>query len=76
MVGYWGVLAPAGVARDIVDKLSGAIATVVKRPDMHQRLVDQGVDPTGSGPAEYGRIIRAEIGKWAKVIRQAGIKVD
>jgi len=76
VVGYWGVLAPAGVARDIVDKLSGAIATVVKRPDMHQRLVDQGVDPTGSGPAEYGRIIRAEIGKWAKVIRQAGIKVD
>ena len=76
VVGYWGVLAPAGVARDIVDKLSGAIATVVKRPDVHQRLVDQGVDPTGSGPAEYGRIIRAEIEKWAKVIRQAGIKVD
>jgi len=76
VVGYWGVLAPAGVARDIVDKLSGAIATVVKRPDMHQRLVDQGVDPTGSGPAEYGRLIRAEIEKWAKVIRQAGIKVD
>ena len=76
VVGYWGVLAPAGVAREIVDKLSGAIATVVKRPDMHQRLVDQGVDPTGSGPAEYGRLIRAEIEKWAKVIRQAGIKVD
>lgn len=76
VVGYWGVLAPAGVARDIVDKLSGAITTAVKRPEVRQRLLDQGVDPAGSGPGEYERIIRAEIARWAKVIKQAGIKVD
>ncbi|MFN7086920.1 MAG: tripartite tricarboxylate transporter substrate binding protein [Burkholderiales bacterium] len=76
VVGYWGVLAPAGVARDIVDKLSGAIAAAVRQPEVHQRLVDQGVDPSGAGPADYGRVIRAETEKWAKVIRQAGIKVD
>ncbi len=76
VVGYWGVLAPGGVPRDVADKLSAAIAKAVKLPDIHQRLVDQGVDPTGSGGDEYGRVIRAEIQKWAKVIRQAGIKVD
>ena len=76
VVGYWGVLAPAGIPRDVLDKLSSAIAAVVKHPEVRQRLLDQGVDPTGSGPAEYDRIIRAEIGRWAKVIRQAGIKVD
>lgn len=76
VVGYWGVLAPSGVPRDVVDKLAAAIAAVVKRPEVNQRLVDQGVDPTGGSPAEYGQIIRAEITKWGKVIRQAGIKVD
>ncbi len=76
VVGYWGVLAPAGVTRDIVDKLSGAIAAAIKLPEVHQRLVDQGVDPSGSGPADYDRVIRAETEKWAKVIRQAGIKID
>jgi len=76
VVGYWGVLAPAGIPRDVLDKLGSAIAAVVKRPEVRQRLLDQGVDPTGSGPGEYDRIIRAEIGRWAKVIKQAGIKVD
>lgn len=76
VVGYWGVLAPASIPRDVLDKLGSAIAAVVKRPEVRQRLLDQGVDPTGSGPGEYDRIIRAEIGRWAKVIKQAGIKVD
>lgn len=76
VVGYWGVVAPSGIARDVLDKLSSAVAAVVKRPEVRQRLLDQGVDPAGSGPAEYDQIIRAEIGKWAKVIKQAGIKVD
>jgi tripartite-type tricarboxylate transporter receptor subunit TctC len=43
---------------------------------VRQRLIDQGVDPTGAGPAEYDRVLRAEIPKWGKVIRQAGIKID
>ncbi len=76
VVGYWGVLAPAGIPRDVLDKLSSTIAAVVKRLEVRQRLLDQGVDPTADGPAEYDRIIRSEIGKWSKVIRQAGIKVD
>ena len=76
VVGYWGVVAPAGVPREIIEKLSATIAAAVARPDVRQRLVDQGVDPTGSGPSEYDRVLRAEIPKWAKVIKQAGIKVD
>lgn len=41
-----------------------------------RELVDQGVDPTGGGPVEYDRVIRAEMGKRAKIIKQAGIKID
>ncbi|MDB5905641.1 MAG: hypothetical protein JWM26_4519 [Betaproteobacteria bacterium] len=76
VVGYWGVAAPAGVSREIVEKVSATIAAAVARPEVRQRLIDQGVDPTGAGPAEYDRVLRAEIPKWGKVIRQAGIKID
>ncbi len=76
LVGYWGLLAPVGVSRDIVDRLSKTIAALIKKPEVHKRLVDQGVDPSGSSPAEYGEVIRREIAKWEKVIKVAGIKVD
>ena len=76
VVGYWGVAAPAGVPREIVDRLSKTLSVIIKKPDVHKRLVDQGVDPSGSDPAEYGEVIRREIAKWEKVIKTAGIKVD
>ncbi len=76
VLGYWGVVAPAGISRDVLDKLSTTIAAVIKRPEVRQRLIEQGVDPTGAGPSEYDRIIRSEITKWGKVIKQAGIKVE
>jgi tripartite-type tricarboxylate transporter receptor subunit TctC len=76
LVGYWGILAPAGVSREIVDRLSKTIAAIIKKPEVHKRLLDQGVDPSGSDPAEYGEVIRREIAKWEKVIKVAGIKVD
>lgn len=76
LVGYWGMLAPAGVPRDIVDRLSRTIAATIRKPEVYKRLVDQGVDPAGSDPAEYGEVIRREIAKWAGVIKTAGIKVD
>jgi tripartite-type tricarboxylate transporter receptor subunit TctC len=76
LVGYWGILAPAGVSRDIVDRLSKTVAATIKRPEVNKRLLDQGVEPSGSDPAEYGEVIRREIAKWAKVIKAAGIKVD
>jgi tripartite-type tricarboxylate transporter receptor subunit TctC len=76
VVGYWGLLAPAGIPREILDKLSGAVAAAVNRPEIRQRLTDQGVDPTGRGPAEYDRILRSEILKWAEVIKRANIKID
>jgi tripartite-type tricarboxylate transporter receptor subunit TctC len=76
VLGYWGVMAPAGVSRDIIERLSSTIVRAVQRPEMRQKLVEQGIDPTASGPADYDRILRSEIPKWGKVIKQAGIKID
>lgn len=76
VVGYWGMLAPAGTPSDVLEKLNNAVNATVKRPDIYQRLVDQGVEPTGGTSSNYEKILRLEIPKWAEVIKHANIKID
>jgi len=76
VVGYWGMMAPAGTPREIMDKLNKAVNDTVKRPDIYQRLADQGVEPTGGTSSGYEKILRTEIPKWAAVIKRANIKID
>jgi tripartite-type tricarboxylate transporter receptor subunit TctC len=73
---YWGSLAPAGTPRDIINKVSAAMATAVKAPELHQRLVDLGYDPIGGSPDDFAANIKSEIEKWARVIRAAGVRLD
>ena len=74
--GWFGVLAPAATPRFIVDKLYREIARGFKSPDVKDRLEKAGFDVVGSTPEEFGAHIRAEIEKWARVVRIAGIKAD
>jgi len=76
VIGYWGVMAPAGTPNDITEKLSKSINDAVKRPDVNQRLVGLGIDPTFEMGARYGKILSTEIPKWAQVIKQANIRID
>ena len=73
---YWVSLAPAGTPREIIATLNGAMAKVLQMPDIRQRLIDLGFDPIGSTPDECAGNIRAEIEKWAKLIRAAGIRMQ
>lgn len=73
---YWSSLAPAATPRSIVNALSGAMAKALRAPDIHQRLIDLGFDPIGSTPEESAATIRSEIAKWAKVVREAKIRLD
>ena len=76
-VSQWsGLLAPAGTSQAIIDKLNGEVVRVLKLPDVHQSLVKLGFEPVGNTPQEFAAYIRAEIAKWAKVIRAGGIHVD
>jgi tripartite-type tricarboxylate transporter receptor subunit TctC len=75
--GTWvGILAPAGTPREIVGTLNRAIANVVKRQDMHDRIVQLGIDPVGNSPEEFTQFLRDEIAKWGKVIKAANVKVE
>lgn len=71
---WFGVVAPAGVPREIVVRLNGVIATGLKAPDMMQRLDALGYEAIGGTPEQFAATIRADIPRYAKIVKMAGIK--
>jgi tripartite-type tricarboxylate transporter receptor subunit TctC len=71
-----GLLAPAGAPKAIIGKYQRDIAAALSLPDVRQKLVSQGFEAVGNTPGEFSAYIKAEIAKWAKVIREAGIHAD
>ena len=71
---YWvGVLGPAGTPKDVIAKLSTTIAAIISNAQVKAQLAAQGVEPIGNNPVEFAARIAADIEKWGKVIRDAGI---
>jgi tripartite-type tricarboxylate transporter receptor subunit TctC len=73
---WYGVLAPAGTPREIVARLNGEINRVLNQPDYRRLLVQNGIDPVGGPPEELGKFVRSELVKWARVVKDAGAKID
>ncbi len=73
---FQGVVAPAGVPRAIVEKLSAEIGSLVKSREIAQRFEADGAVPIGSTPQQFAAFLKAETQKWGKVIRDAGIKLE
>jgi tripartite-type tricarboxylate transporter receptor subunit TctC len=71
-----GAFAPAGTPRDIVSKLHAEIVRVMQAPDIQKRLLTEGAKFTPLSPEQFGGFVKSEIAKWAKVIQEAGIRVD
>ena len=76
VVVWYGVLAPAATPKDIVATLGAAIARAARAPDIRQKLLDQGAEPVGSTPAEFGVLLREEVAKWREVVKAAGLTVE
>jgi tripartite-type tricarboxylate transporter receptor subunit TctC len=74
VVGWNGILAPAHTPRAIVDKLNAAIQVALKTPEMVRLLTEQGIEPAGNSPEEFAVAMHADIEKWKRVCREAGIK--
>jgi tripartite-type tricarboxylate transporter receptor subunit TctC len=71
-----GLVAPAATPRPVVEILSRQLARIVRLPDVQQALVTLGFSPVGSTPEAFAAQIKADIEKWSKVVRDAGIKIE
>jgi tripartite-type tricarboxylate transporter receptor subunit TctC len=76
-VAVWqGILAPAGTPKPIIDTLNAAIVAALKRPDMKERMAAYGADVIAGTPQEFAAYMKADLVKWAKVVKASGARVD
>lgn len=73
---WYGMLAPTGTPREIIARLNSELAKAVSAPDMKPKFASAGVEPLTSTPEEFGAFIRSEAARFARVIKEAGIKAD
>lgn len=71
-----GMLAPAGVPAPIIKRLNDDFNRIIREPEMHKRMLSNGYEPVGGSPEQFGEHIRAEIAKWAPVVKATGVRVD
>jgi tripartite-type tricarboxylate transporter receptor subunit TctC len=73
---WYGFLAPAGTPPEIVRKIHDDAVSVIKRPDFQERLAKDGIEPVANSPAEFAAQIRADIERWARIVKAAGVKAE
>lgn len=72
----FGLLMPANTPREIITRLNGELAKILRLPDVRERLASQGAEPVGNTPEEYAASIKIDLARWAKVVTTAGIRAD
>jgi tripartite-type tricarboxylate transporter receptor subunit TctC len=75
-VQYYGLAAPAGTPRQIVDRINKELRTILTSDEMKKRLIADGSDPAPSTPEQYGDNIKREEGKWAALVQKLGLKLE
>jgi tripartite-type tricarboxylate transporter receptor subunit TctC len=73
---WFGLLAPAGTPKDVIAKIHDDAARALALPDVAERIAAQGGEVIGSTPAEFAAFIAAEDAKYAKIIREAGVRLE
>jgi tripartite-type tricarboxylate transporter receptor subunit TctC len=73
---WFGVLAPAGTPRDIIQRLNVEIVKILQSPEVKERFLKQGVDVQTGTPEQFDALVKSEVARWAKVIKDAGIRAD
>ena len=75
-VSWYAMFATAGTPKDIVDRLNAEIRRIVATPEVNEALLNQGAEPASDTPEAFGAIVRADVAKWAAIVRQTGAKPD
>jgi len=75
-VNWWGILAPAGTPKEIVDKLSKDISAALTSPEVQKQFETEGAEVVQMAPAEFGKFMEAEMVKWERVVKEGKIKAE
>lgn len=73
---WYGVLAPAGTPRDIINRLNGEWVKIAAMPDTREKMDKAGVEPMTSTPEQFSEFLKGEIARWAHVTKEANVKID
>jgi tripartite-type tricarboxylate transporter receptor subunit TctC len=73
---WFGLFAPAGTPRAIIDKIQSDVAKALSNPEIRERFLAQGADPSGNTPEQFAGFIKAETDKWTRVVKFSNAKVD
>jgi len=76
VIGWFGLMAPAGTPKAIVDRLHAATVKAVNSPDTRLQLIQTGADPAPNSPEEFAKFVRTEYERYGRLIREAGIKLE
>jgi tripartite-type tricarboxylate transporter receptor subunit TctC len=76
VVGWYGVIGPASMPKPLVARLHEELVKILNQPDVRGRIESDGSEPVGSSPEEFRRFMRADMDKWAKLVKESGAKLD
>ncbi|WP_316149674.1 tripartite tricarboxylate transporter substrate binding protein [Cupriavidus sp. BIC8F] len=76
IVSWQAIFAPAGTPMPIINRLAAEIGKIIREPEVRNRLVNMGIEPSGAGPAELSAFQKAEVAKWGKLVKSAGIRLE
>ena len=75
-VTWFGLLAPAGTPKDVIARLNAEFNKALQQPELRKKLGDEGADPAGGTPEQFAALIKDEIPRWGKVVKESGAKID
>jgi tripartite-type tricarboxylate transporter receptor subunit TctC len=73
---WYGIMAPAGTPRPLIDLLNAEVHRILALPDVRERFSGLGADPTPSTPEKFGAVMKADAEKWGRIIKQAGVRAE
>ena len=76
LVSWFGIIAPAGTPRPIINRLNAEFNRALKRPDVRERFAQQGLETSGGTPEEMARRIRTDYERYSRIVKATGIKGD